>query len=242
LEQAEPLLQITGLSVNYGKIAALSSVSLSIQPREIVTVLGANGAGKSTLLLSIIGKLNAPRGAITFSGQPVSDWTTQQRVRKGISLVPEGRRILVSMTVEENLLVGASCRTDKHAVLDEIEALMKRYPNLGQRRHAVAATLSGGEQQMLAIARALLAKPNLLLLDEPSLGLSPKFVGQLFELITELRDQGMTILLVEQNTQQALRVSDRAYVLQLGKVAFQGAAKEILERDDLVDAYLGNQH
>jgi branched-chain amino acid transport system ATP-binding protein len=234
-----PLLDVKRLQATYGRVTALKGVSLSVPKGSIVSVLGANGAGKSTLLLSIMGRTTQNAEGLLFNGKDIRNLNTSERVGHGISLVPEGRRILVSMTVEENLLLGASCRNDTEVVHKEIDALMERFPNLGSRRNALAATLSGGEQQMLAVARALLAKPQLLLLDEPSLGLSPKFVANLFSLLHDLRRDGLTILLVEQNTQKALEIADTAYVLKLGTVVLEGSAAEVRDPGRLEAAYLG---
>ena len=232
------LLEVKNLDVRYGRNHAVRSVSLSLNQGEIVTVLGANGAGKSSLLKAIQGTVKAAAGTIWFAGQEVTGWNTQRRVRSGLVMVPEGRQIFVSMTVHENLLMGAYCRRDGN-VPKEIDTVYERYPNLAQRRHMPASVLSGGEQQMLAISRALLARPTLMMLDEPSLGLSPILVGALFDLIKTLNTGGLSILLVEQNTHKALQTASRGYVLELGRVVISGTPEEIRAEEKLEAAYLG---
>jgi len=234
------ILEVSGLNVYYGRNQALKNVSLEVSAGQIVTVLGANGAGKSSLLRTLIGNTPAASGQIVFQGQSLAGKHANARVRAGLVLVPEGRRILITMTIEENLLLGAHLRTDAHAVRGEIDAIYARFPNLGSRRHMLASCLSGGEQQMLAIGRALLARPQMMMLDEPSLGLSPLFVDRLFELIGELRaQQGLSILLVEQNAGKALAIADRALVLELGRVVIEDEAKHMLQDEALQRAYLG---
>ena len=232
------LLDIENLDVRYGRNHAVRSVSLSLNQGEIVTVLGANGAGKSSLLKAIQGTVRAAAGSIRFAGQEVTGWNAQRRVRSGLVMVPEGRQIFVSMSVHENLLMGAYCRRDSD-VQKEIDAVYERYPNLAQRRDMPASVLSGGEQQMLAISRALLARPTLMMLDEPSLGLSPILVGALFDLIRTLNTGGLSILLVEQNTHKALQTASRGYVLELGRVVIFGTPEEIRGEEKLEAAYLG---
>jgi branched-chain amino acid transport system ATP-binding protein len=215
-------------------------VSLQIRAGEIVAVLGANGAGKSSLLRALLGMERLAGGSVMFDGNDVSRWPVCARVRAGLVLVPEGRRIVMSLTVDENLLMGAAHRRDHAAVRAEIDETYQRFPNLAARRHNLAAVLSGGEQQMLAIGRALLAAPKLMMLDEPSLGLSPRLAGEVFAHIRDLnRARGLGILLVEQNTQRALEIADRAYVLELGQVLREGAARDIPADRTLLDAYLG---
>lgn len=231
-------LEVTGLDVRYGANHAVRSVNLTVAAGEIVTVLGANGAGKSTLLRAIAGATAISGGRIEFDGQQIQSRTTATRVKSGISLVPEGRQIFVSLTVEENLLMGAYTQTGAGTAAD-VERIFERFPNLGARRHALASVLSGGEQQMLAIGRAMLARPNLMMLDEPSLGLSPILVEQLFDLIRELNRDGLSILLVEQNTQMALQIASRGYVLELGEVKAAGTAQELKNDRRLAEAYLG---
>lgn len=230
------LLDVQGIDVRYGRNHAVKSVDLTMEEREIVTVLGANGAGKSSLLKAILGSEKST-GTVMFDGVDISGWSAPRRVNAGLVLVPEGRQIFVSLTVHENLQMGAYCRSDDVGV--EIDAIYDRFPNLAARRDMPASVLSGGEQQMLAISRAMLAKPRLMMLDEPSLGLSPILVKQLFTLIEELNSEGLTILLIEQNTHMALQTADRGYVLELGDVVLSGDAKTLQEDSRLGEAYLG---
>ena len=230
------LLDATELDVRYGRNHAVKAVSVGLDQGEIVTVLGANGAGKSSLLKALLGTVRAD-GTVLFDGTDISGWSAPRRVRAGLVMVPEGRQIFVSLTVHENLLMGAWCRSDDPE--PETEAIYERFPNLAERRHLSASVLSGGEQQMLAISRALLARPKLMMLDEPSLGLSPILVKQLFELIRDLNRDGLAIMLVEQNTRMALATAQRGYVLELGSVVLKGRASEISGDARLEDAYLG---
>lgn len=232
------LLEVEGLGVRYGRNHAVKSVDLTIEEGEIVTVLGANGAGKSSLLKAIQGTVRASTGRVRFGGRDVTGWSAPRRVRNGMVLVPEGRQIFVSLSVHENLQMGAYCRRDNEIEKD-IDAIYERWPNLGERRDMSAAVLSGGEQQMLAIGRALLARPRLMMLDEPSLGLSPIMVTRLFSRLKELNADGLTILLVEQNTHMALGAADRGYVLELGSVVMQGTPDELARDQRLEEAYLG---
>ena len=232
------LLEVTDLSVVYGRNRAVRQVSLRVEPGEIVTVLGANGAGKTSLLRGLQGVVKPASGSILFKGLDVTYANSSRRVESGMMLVPEGRQIFVSMTVHDNLLMGAYLRDDKQIARD-IDAIYDRFPNLGERRHMKASVLSGGEQQMLAIGRALVGRPSLMMLDEPSRGLSPLFVGRLFDLIRELNREGLGILLVEQNTHMALEVANRGYVLELGSVVLEGDAKTLGADAALTDAYLG---
>jgi branched-chain amino acid transport system ATP-binding protein len=233
------LLEVAGLSVRYGRVHAVRGAGLAVAEGEIVAVLGANGAGKSTLLKAILGLVQAEAGSVRVSGSDVTPCSPRERIATGLALVPEGRRIVTSLTVEENLLMGAYNRRDPAAVRAEIARLYERFPNLGARRHLPGSVLSGGEQQMLAIARAVLAKPRLMLLDEPSLGLSPLLVQELFRLLAELNRQGLALLLVEQNIRQALRLSTRAYVMELGAIVTQDRPQALLADERLVAAYLG---
>jgi len=230
------LLDVQGIDVRYGRNHAVKSVDLTMDEREIVTVLGANGAGKSSLLKAIQGSEKST-GTVLFDGVDISGWSAPRRVNAGLVLVPEGRQIFVSLTVHENLQMGAYCRTDD--VGTDIDAIYDRFPNLAARRDMPASVLSGGEQQMLAISRAMLAKPRLMMLDEPSLGLSPILVKQLFTLIEELNHDGLTILLIEQNTHMALQSAYRGYVLELGDVVLSGDANMLQEDTRLGEAYLG---
>ena len=231
------LLEVNSIDVRYGRNHAVKSVDLTLKEREIVTVLGANGAGKSSLLKAIQGSEKSG-GTVIFDGVDISGWSAPRRVSAGLVMVPEGRQIFVSLTVNENLQMGAYCRSED--VGKEIEAIYERFPNLAARREMPASVLSGGEQQMLAISRAMLAKPRLMMLDEPSLGLSPILVKQLFSLIEDLNNKGLTILLIEQNTRMALQTADRGYVLELGDVVLSGTAKTLQEDKRLGEAYLGS--
>jgi branched-chain amino acid transport system ATP-binding protein len=232
------LLNIEEIDVRYGRNHAVKNVSLNIADGEIVTVLGANGAGKSSLLKAIQGTVKPPNGSIIFKGENINRWSAPKRVQSGLVMVPEGRQIFISMTVEENLLMGAYSRKNVD-VTSEIETIFERFPNLKERRNMSAAVLSGGEQQMLAISRALLARPTVIMLDEPSLGLSPILVKQLFELIKEINSEGLSILLVEQNTHMALQYANRGYVLELGNIVASGTPADLLADKKLAKAYLG---
>ncbi len=233
------LLEVEGLDVRYGRTHAVRAVSLSVAQDEVVTVLGANGAGKTSLLRALQGMVPAAGGQIRFDGVDITRMSPPQRLRKHLALVPEGRQIIISLSVHENLLMGAYCRDDA-GVSRDVDGIYDRFPNLAARRHMPASVLSGGEQQMLAISRALLAKPRLMMLDEPSLGLSPLLVERLFGLLGSLRDEGLAILLVEQNTQMALDVAARGLVMELGSVVLQGSADELRHNDRLATAYLGH--
>jgi branched-chain amino acid transport system ATP-binding protein len=233
------LLEVDSLSVRYGRVHAVRGVSLSVGEGEIVAVLGANGAGKSSLLKGIMGLAGSDAGSVHFRKSNLTKSAPSHRIAAGLVLVPEGRRIVMSLTVEENLLMGAYLRRDAAAVKSEMEQLYVRFPNLAARRHMAASVLSGGEQQMLAIARGVLARPKLMLLDEPSLGLSPLLVRELFRLLAELNRQGLALLLVEQNTRQALRISARAYVMELGAIVMEDRPQALLADQRLVAAYLG---
>jgi len=233
-------LELHDVHVRYGRVHALRGVSLAVGPGEIVAVLGANGAGKSSLLKAVIGLEPTSGGRIEVDGADITSWPPSRRVRHNLVLVPEGRRIVVSLTVHENLLMGAFPRSDTRAVEVEIAAIYERFPNLGARRHLPASVLSGGEQQMLAIGRGLLANPKLMMLDEPSLGLSPRLTNEVFALIGELnRTRGLAILLVEQNTHKALELAHRAYVLELGRKVMEGNPRDLRADPSLRDAYLG---
>jgi branched-chain amino acid transport system ATP-binding protein len=233
------LLEVKGLQVRYGQTTALRDIDLNIREGSVVAVLGANGAGKTSLLKALIGLVPAAAGSVRWKGRPITSLPPSERVKDGLALVPEGRRILVSMSVEENLMVGAYHRRDKAAVAHDIADLYERFPNLGQRRHSLALALSGGEQQMLAIGRGLLSKPKLMMLDEPSLGLSPLVIARLFDLIRELNRGGLSILLVEQNTGMALSVAHEGHVLELGRKIIEGPPAQLLANRHLQDAYLG---
>lgn len=233
------MLELNGLHVSYGKIAALRGISLSVAEGEIVTVVGGNGAGKTTTLRTISGVLKPTSGSITFEGESLIGLVSEKVVSRGISHSPEGRLIFGRMSIAENLRLGAYNRKDGSAITADLDRMYQMFPVLAQRRDQRAGTLSGGEQQMLAIGRSLMSSPRLLLLDEPSLGLAPLIVEQIFEVIVQLRRQGVTILLVEQNANEALRISDRAYVLETGEVAMQGPSDTLLDDPKLRTAYLG---
>ena len=232
------LLSVKGLRSGYGKIEVLHDVVLDIAQGQIVTLIGANGAGKTTLLRTISGLLRPGGGSITFEGKSIVRRPPHKIAGLGISHVPEGRAILKRMTVLDNLRMGAYVRNDSE-IADDIEAALARFPALSERRLQIAGTLSGGEQQMLAIGRALVARPRLLLFDEPSLGLAPKIVSQIFLTLRELKNEGKTILLVEQNARQALRVADHGYVLERGRVVYSGSGEELLNMPEVQRTYLG---
>ncbi|MCM3694068.1 ABC transporter ATP-binding protein [Neobacillus niacini] len=233
------MLKIEDINVYYGVIHALKGVSLEINQGEIVTLIGANGAGKSTLLKTISGLLKPKNGNILFEGQSISGKVAQSIVKQGLSHVPEGRRVFANMSVEENLELGAYLRKDKQGIKDDFEKVYKLFPRLLERRKQLSGTLSGGEQQMLAMGRALMARPKLLLLDEPSMGLAPLLVKTIFQIIEEINKSGTTILLVEQNANMALSIADRAYVIETGKIVISGSSEELNQSDQIRMAYLG---
>jgi branched-chain amino acid transport system ATP-binding protein len=232
------MLSIAGLRAGYGKIEVLHDVALTVAQGQIVTLIGANGAGKTTLLKTISGLIRPNAGSIEFEGESIARRPAHKIVERGISHVPEGRAILKRMTVLDNLRMGAFVRRDSEITRD-IDAVFARFPVLGERRAQMAGTLSGGEQQMLAIGRALVARSRLLLLDEPSLGLAPKFVTRIFLTLRELRQEGKTILLVEQNARQALQVADTGYVMERGRIAFSGSGRALLDMPEVRRTYLG---
>jgi branched-chain amino acid transport system ATP-binding protein len=235
------LLSIKDLNVSYGKIKAIKGISLDVNAGEVVTLVGANGAGKTTLLKTISGILAPASGEITYDGRKLSDIKPYQRVNEGICQAPEGRGIFPGMTVLENLEMGKFGKTNaKLEIEEDLEKIYTLFPRLKERAHQAGGTLSGGEQQMLAIGRALMSRPRLLLLDEPSMGLAPKFIAQIFEIIKEIKKQGVTILLVEQNAAKALSVADRAYVLETGNITMQGSGAELLKDPAVRKAYLGH--
>ncbi|MGB2991571.1 MAG: ABC transporter ATP-binding protein [Paenisporosarcina sp.] len=234
------MLKVTGIETFYGKIQALKGVSLEVEQGKVVTILGANGAGKTTTMKTIAGLLKPKTGTVEFLGENITGLRPDQLLRKGIALVPEGRAILSTMTVLENLEMGAYHRND-HDIKKDIEQVMEQFPILKERSEQLGGTLSGGQQQMLAIARALLSKPKLLLLDEPSMGLAPLIVADIFKMIREIKATGTTVLLVEQNAKQALKVADYGYVMETGKVIIDGEAKNLLDDSRIVEAYLGKK-
>ncbi len=233
------LLEIKNLEVFYGVIQALKGISFNVDEGEIITLIGANGAGKTTTMQSVIGLIPKKGGTVTYDGKDITHTPAHKLVGLGMAQVPEGRRVFQELTVYENLLMGAFLNKDKKAVKDDIEKIYNLFPRLCERKGQIAGTLSGGEQQMLAMGRALMSKPKLLMLDEPSMGLSPLLVDEVFELIKHINKDGTTILLVEQNAGKSLAISDRAYVLENGKIVLTGTGKELMESDMVKKAYLG---
>jgi branched-chain amino acid transport system ATP-binding protein len=233
------MLKVNGIDVFYGNIHALKGVSLEINEGEIVTLIGANGAGKSTLLKTLSGLLKPKSGTIEYLGKSISGKAPQSIVKAGISHVPEGRRVFANMSVEENLELGAYLRKDSKEIRKDIQSVYELFPRLQERRKQLSGTLSGGEQQMLAMGRAIMAKPKLLLLDEPSMGLAPLMVKTIFQIIEKINQDGTTILLVEQNANMALSVADMAYVIETGRVKISGTAVELQASEEIKKAYLG---
>jgi len=233
------LLSVENLSVYYGVIQALKDVSFEVNQGEIVTLIGANGAGKSTIMQSVMGLIPAASGTICFNGKDISALPTHKRVKEGLTEVPEGRHIFQELSVKDNLLIGAYLESDRARQAKNLEAVYENFPRLKERAGQIAGTLSGGEQQMLAMGRAMMSNPKILMLDEPSMGLSPILVDFVFDLIKDFNNQGMTVLLVEQNAGKSLAISDRAYVLETGKIVLQGTGKELLESEEVKKAYLG---
>lgn len=234
------MLNLENVSVAYGQIEVLKDISFRVLPKEIVTLIGANGAGKTTTLSAISGLLRLVKGKIFLDGKDISNLPAQQIVKRGIVHVPEGRRIFPQLTVLDNLQMGAFLRKDKKQIKQDREYVLSLFPILAERKAQLGGTLSGGEQQMLAIARGLMAKPKLLLLDEPSLGLAPKIVDLIFEVILKIHDEGATILLVEQNAQKALSIANRGYVIEVGKIVIEDTADNLLKNPLVKEAYLGN--
>jgi len=233
------MLDLTDIEVFYGGIHALRGVSLKVPKNKIVTLVGANGAGKSTTLRSIVNLVPSSAGTIRFEGEEITNSKTVDIVKKGITLVPEGRRIFANLTVLENLYMGAYARTDKIEINKDIDEMYGLFPRLQERTWQVAGTLSGGEQQMLAIARALMSRPRLLMMDEPSLGLAPLLVKEVFRIIKDIHKKGMTILLIEQNATAALQIADYGYVLETGRIVLEGPGKELAVNEEVRKAYLG---
>jgi branched-chain amino acid transport system ATP-binding protein len=238
---SEPLLRLVGLAVRYGSVQALSGIDLEVRQGEVVALLGSNGAGKSTTLRAISRLVNASSGRILWRGADLAPLATERTVRLGIGHCPEGRRVLARQSVASNLELGAWLRRDRAAIAADLERCYGLFPRLAERRQQLAGSLSGGEQQMLAIARALMGRPTLLLLDEPSLGLAPKLVGEVMQALAQLHQEGLTMLLVEQNAQAALEIADRGYVLEAGQLTLQGAAADLLSDPSLRAAYLGER-
>ena len=233
------MLEVKNLSVFYGVIQAIKDISFEVNEGEIVTLIGANGAGKTTTMQSIMGLIPPKSGTITYEGHDITKMPTHKIVNLGMTQVPEGRHVFQELSVYENLLMGAYSKTDKAQIKRDIEEIYTRFPRLGERKSQIAGTLSGGEQQMLAMGRAMMCHPKLLMLDEPSMGLSPLLVDQVFEIIKDYHKQGTTILLVEQNAGKSLAISDRAYVLESGKIALSGTGEELAQSDEVKKAYLG---
>lgn len=239
------MLKIRNLQTFYGRIQVLDNVSLSVKPGEIVTLIGANGAGKSTILNTISGLISSWQGEVFFQGERINGEPPEAIVRMGICQVPEGRQIFHPLTVLENLELGAYLRhgrRDRRYIHKDLDMVFSLFPILAERKQQVSGTLSGGEQQMLAISRALMSRPKLLLLDEPSMGLAPRVVADIFRTIGQLRDEGLTILIVEQNARAALKIAERGYVLETGKIILQGTGSELLEDHDVKRAYLGRDY
>jgi branched-chain amino acid transport system ATP-binding protein len=234
-----PLLAVENLSVFYGSIQALRGIALRVEAGEIVTLIGGNGAGKSTTLRTISGLLSPKRGSVQFDGREIQGWPPHRIVQSGLVQVPEGREIFANLTVEENLQIASYTRKDRAAIRRDRDRALELFPRVRERLRQLAGTLSGGEQQMLAIARALVAQPKLLMLDEPSLGLAPQVVRSIFQVIREINREGTTILLVEQNANMALHVANRAYVIEVGEIRMEGPAAELAASDEVRKAYLG---
>ena len=234
-----PLLDVRGIDVAYGGIRAVRQLNLHVHPGELVALIGANGAGKSTTLRAICGLVPLAAGSIHYQGQSLAGQPVHSMVRQGLVMVPEGRGIFPQLTIEENLYMGAYTRTDKDGVVQDLEGVFTRFPRLAERRKQTAGTLSGGEQQMLAMGRAILSQPKLLLLDEPTMGLAPIMVDKIFEVIADISQRGVTILLIEQNARLALEVSQRGYVLESGELTLQGPAHDLLHDPKVRAAYLG---
>ena len=233
------MLEVRDLEVNYGSINAIKKISFDVNEGEVIALIGANGAGKTTTLHTITGLLKAKSGSVMFEGQELLKTPPHKIVEMGMAHVPEGRRIFQQLTVYKNLTLGAFTRKDKGAIDETLKMVYSKFPRLEERKKQVAGTLSGGEQQMLAMGRALMSKPKIVLMDEPSMGLSPLFVSEVFKIIEEIRAGGTTVLLVEQNAKKALEIADRAYVLETGKIVLSGDAKELMNNDSVKKAYLG---
>lgn len=234
------MLQVQDLYFSYGKTEVIHGISFDIKKGEIVTLIGANGAGKSTTLNTIVGLQRPTKGSILYKGEDISKWSAEKLVKSGMRLVPEGRQIFPQHTVEENLLMGAYIEKDSKKIAERLERMYNRFERLRERKNQLGGTLSGGEQQMLAIARALMTEPEILLLDEPSLGLAPLIVEDVFRLLKEISNDGVTIFLVEQMANSALKISDRAFVLETGHIVLSGDSEEIRSNPKIIEAYLGN--
>ncbi|WP_048782445.1 ABC transporter ATP-binding protein [Streptococcus sp. 263_SSPC] len=233
------MLEVKNLSVHYGMIQAVRNVDFTVNEGEIVSLIGANGAGKSTILKTLSGLIHPSEGEILYLGENIASTSAKKIVEKGLVQVPEGRHVFPGLTVKENLELGAFLRKDKEEIQKDMEAVFERFPILKERKDQDAQTLSGGEQQMLAMGRALMSRPKLLFLDEPSMGLAPIFIREIFKIIQEIQKTGTTVLLIEQNAKMALSISNRAYVLETGSVVLSGTGQELLESDEIQKAYLG---
>ena len=236
---SEPLLQVKDLEVYYGVIQALKGISFHVNEGEIVSLIGANGAGKTTTLHTVTGLLHPKRGSISYAGQDLSKVAPHKIVSMGLAHVPEGRRVFQNLSVYDNLLLGAYTQSDKAKIALQMESVFEQFPRLKERRRQLAGTLSGGEQQMLAMGRALLSDPKMIVMDEPSMGLSPLLVSEIFEIIQSFRKAGKTVLLVEQNAKKAMTISDRVYVLETGSITKEGKASELINDESIKKAYLG---
>ena len=233
------MIKIDDLVVSYGGIEALKGISLEVPSGKIVTLVGANGAGKSTTLKSIVGLVKPKSGSINYEGKDLTKLKTESMVKEGIALVPEGRRVFTDLTVLENLKIGAYLRKDKKCIEEDLEKVYSLFPRLKERAWQVSGTLSGGEQQMLAIGRALMCRPKLIMMDEPSLGLAPIIVKELFGIIKKINEEGMTVLLIEQNANAALKIADIGYIMETGRITLTGSGKELLDNEEIKKAYLG---
>jgi len=233
------MLEVENVSAAYGLVQILWNVSFKIKEKEIVSIIGPNGAGKTTLVKTVMGLLPAKNGTIRFKGEPITNLRPYEIVKKGVTLIPEGREIFPKMTVEENMLLGAYIIKDKNTVKESKEKIFQIFPVLRKKEKALAQTLSGGEQQMLVICRSLMSNPQLLILDEPSLGLAPILVGKVLDTLRKINEEGVTVLLVEQNIRDSLNIADRGYVLEKGKIIIEGAGRELLSNDHIKEVYLG---
>lgn len=233
------MLEIKDLEVYYGMIQAIKGISFEVNKGEVIALIGANGAGKTTILHTITGLLSPKKGSVVFEGTDITKVPAHKIVSMGMAHVPEGRRVFADLSVYENLKMGAYTRKDKNEIEETLKMVYEHFPRLEERKNQMAGTLSGGEQQMLAMGRALMSKPSIILMDEPSMGLSPIFVNEIFEIIQEVSNMGTTVLLVEQNAKKALSIADRAYVLETGKIVMEGKAEDMLNDDSIKKAYLG---
>ena len=233
------MLEVKYLKVNYGMIQAIKGVSFHVEQGEVIALIGANGAGKTTILHTITGLLSPKEGSVVFEGTDITKIPAHKIVSMGMAHVPEGRRVFANLTVLQNLKMGAYTRKDKAEIQETLEMIYKRFPRLEERQNQLAGTLSGGEQQMLAMGRALMSHPKIILMDEPSMGLSPIYVNEIFQIIQDVSKSGTTVLLVEQNAKKALSIADRAYVLETGNIVLEGRASTLLDNDDIKKAYLG---